>query len=64
MDSFEAVLPLLDALNTVISNRIDGIEQFVQSFMKFVNCDIDEETFKALKEMGCDQSQERQWRKG
>jgi SPP1 family phage portal protein len=52
MGSFEAVLPLLDALNTVISNRIDGIEQFVQSFMKFVNCDIDEETFKALKEMG------------
>lgn len=52
MGSFEPVLPLLDALNTVISNRIDGIEQFVQSFMKFVNCDIDEETFKALKEMG------------
>ena len=28
------------------------IEQFVQSFIKFVNCDIDEETFKAFKEMG------------
>ena len=50
--SFEIVLPLLDALNNVVSNRMDGIEQFIQSFIKFINCDIDEEQFKALKEMG------------
>lgn len=50
--AFEAVLTLLDALNNVASNRIDGIEQFIQSFMKFTNCDIDEETFQSLKEMG------------
>ena len=27
---------------------MDGIEQFIQSFMKFINCDIDEDKFKAL----------------
>jgi len=52
LGAFEIVLPLLDALNNTISNRMDGIEQFIQSFMKFVNCDIDEETFLALKELG------------
>ena len=50
--AFEIVLPLLDAINTVASNRMDGIEQFIQAFVKFVNCDIDEEKFKALKDLG------------
>lgn len=50
--AFEIVLPLLDELNNIASNRMDGIEQFIQSFIKFINCDIDEESFKALKEMG------------
>lgn len=52
LGSFEVVLSLLDALNNTASNRMDGIEQFIQAFMKFVNCDIDEEQFLALKEMG------------
>ena len=52
LGAFEIVLPMLDAINTVASNRMDGIEQFIQSFIKFVNCDIDEEGFKALKELG------------
>ena len=52
LGAFEIVLPMLDAINTVASNRMDGIEQFIQSFIKFVNCDIDEEKFKALKDMG------------
>lgn len=52
LGAFEVVLSLLDALNDTASNRLDGIEQFVQSFMKFINCDIDEEQFIALKEMG------------
>ena len=52
LGAFEIVLPMLDAINNVASNRMDGIEQFIQSFIKFVNCDIDEEQFKALKEMG------------
>lgn len=52
LGAFEIVLPMLDAINTVASNRLDGVEQFIQAFIKFVNCDIDEDQFKNLKEMG------------
>ena len=50
--AFEIVLPLLDAINTVASNRMDGIEQFIQAFIKFINCDITAEDFDKLKDMG------------
>ena len=50
--AFEVVLPLLDMLNNINSNRMDGIEQEIQAFLKFINCDIDEAQFKALKELG------------
>ena len=52
LGAFEIVLPMLDAINTVASNRLDGVEQFIQAFVKFVNCDINEEQFKALKDLG------------
>lgn len=52
MGAFEVVLPLLDALNEVTSNRLDGIEQFIQSFVTFTNCDISEEDFIALRQLG------------
>ena len=34
------------------SNRMDAIEQFVQSWVKFVNCQVDKETFQEMKMMG------------
>lgn len=52
LGAFEIVLPLLDAINTVASNRLDGIEQFIQAFIKFINCDITAEDFKELKDLG------------
>lgn len=52
LGSFEIVLHLLDAINNVSSNRMDAIEQTVQAFIKFVNCDITAEDFQALKDMG------------
>ena len=52
LGAFEIVLPLLDAINNVASNRLDGVEQFVQSFIKFINCDISTEDFQALKDLG------------
>ena len=52
LGAFEIVLPLLDAINNVASNRLDGVEQFVQSFIKFINCDISAEDFKELKDLG------------
>lgn len=50
--AFEIVLPLLDELNNIASNRMDGIEQFIQSFVKFINCEIDKDKFLELKDLG------------
>lgn len=36
LGAFEIVLPLLDAINKIDSNRLDGIEQLVQAFIKFI----------------------------
>lgn len=44
MGAFEVVLPLLDAINNIQSNREDGIEQFIQSLMILYNCEVDEGT--------------------
>ena len=52
LGSFEIVISLLDTINSVASNRMDAVEQFVQAFIKFVNCDITTEQFKELKDMG------------
>jgi SPP1 family phage portal protein len=52
LGAFEIVLPLLDSINNIESNRMDGIEQFVQAFVKFINCDITKEDFEALKDLG------------
>lgn len=52
MGVFEPVLPLLDAINAIESNRLDGIEQTVQALMKFVNCAISEDEFKAMLQLG------------
>lgn len=50
--AFEIVIPLLDAINTVESNRLDGIEQFVQAYWKFVGCAFDSEKFEEFKALG------------
>lgn len=52
LGSFEIVLPLLDAMNNVASNRMDGVEQLVQAFIKFINCDISKEEYQEFLELG------------
>lgn len=52
LGAFEIVLDMLDAINLVSSNRIDGIEQFVQALMVFIGADIEDENFKKLRELG------------
>lgn len=44
MGVFEVVLPLLDSLNTLESNRLDSVEQFVQSLLVAYNCEFPEDT--------------------
>ena len=50
ISDIELVIGMLDTINNMQSNRMDGIEQFVQYWVKFVNCEIDEETFRKMKE--------------
>lgn len=52
MGAFEHVLPLLDAINTIQSNRVDGVEQFVQSLLKFINVDITKSLLDELVDLG------------
>ena len=52
MSPVEVVLPLLDAINTTQSNRLDGIEQFIQAIMVFEGVDITREQFLELKDLG------------
>jgi SPP1 family phage portal protein len=52
LGAFETVLDLLDELNNIASNRMDGIEQFVQAFVKFINCDITKDEFLEFLELG------------
>lgn len=50
--AFELVIPLLDAINTVESNRVDGVEQFIQSLLLFHNVDISSDDYDSLREEG------------
>lgn len=50
--AFEVVETLLDAINTLASNRVDATEQAVQSLMIFVNCDISEDDYDKMRKKG------------
>lgn len=52
LGAFEIVIPILNAINTVQSNRLDGIEQFVQCLWVLYNADIDDKIAKNLREAG------------
>lgn len=52
LSDIEIVISMLDAINEMQSNRVDGIAQFVQSWFKFKDCDIDEEVFNKMKMNG------------
>lgn len=51
--AFESVIPLLDLINNIQSNRGDGIEQFIQSLAVGVNCDFEEKvTYNDIRKAG------------
>lgn len=52
MSDIELVISMLDAINNMQSNRMDSVEQFVQSWVKFVNCKIDQAQFEQMKQSG------------
>ena len=52
LSDIEIVITILDTINKMQSDRMNGIEQFVQSFIKFINCEIDDETFAEMRQSG------------
>lgn len=52
MGTFELVLPLLDAINATTSNRIDGVEQFIQNLLVIYNGDIDSNKLEEIRAYG------------
>ena len=52
MSPIEVVHDLLNAMSDTISNRLDGIDQFIQAVMVFEGVDITREEFLELKDLG------------
>ena len=52
ISDIEITIQITDAINTLQSDRINGIEQFVSSWVRFVNCEIDKETFRSMRQEG------------
>lgn len=52
MGAFEVVLPLMDAYNLTMSDRLDGVEQFIQALMVFEGVDITRKQFLELRDLG------------
>jgi len=49
---WELCLSLMDAINKLQSDRLDDIDQIVQSLLVFVNADIDEATYSEMRAAG------------
>ena len=52
MSPIEVVHDLLNALSDLASNRMDGVEQFIQALMVFEGVDINQETLDEAKATG------------
>lgn len=55
LGDFEIVIPLLDAINNMQSNRADGVEQFIQAILCLENMQLDDDEadfMTRLKEVG------------
>lgn len=52
LSDIEITIHITDEINTMASDRVNGIEQFVASWIKFVNCEIDQKTFEQMRMNG------------
>lgn len=52
LSDIEMTITMTDAMNKMQSDRLNGIEQFIQAFMKFKNCEIDKNEFLEMAEIG------------
>ena len=52
LGSFEPVETLCEAIDSIASDRLDGLDQFIQAFMVFKGVNVDSEDFEKLKQEG------------
>lgn len=52
LSDIEIAITMYDAINKYQSDRLNGVEQFVQALMKFKNCEIDEAEFVKMVKLG------------
>ena len=52
LSDIEIVITVLDATHKMQSDRMNGIEQFIQSFVKFLNCEMSGDEWEKLREEG------------
>ena len=52
LSDIEITIGITDEINKMTSDRSNGIEQFVSSWVKFVNCMIDETEFAKMRQAG------------
>lgn len=52
LSDVEIVITMLDQINKMQSDRMNGIEQFVQAFMLFKNCEIKKDKFVEMCQLG------------
>lgn len=52
LSDIEITIFITDEINRMASDRANGIEQFVSAWVKFVNCEIDSETYAKMRQEG------------
>lgn len=52
ISDIEVTISITDNINKMASDRANGIEQHVSSWIKFVNCQVDEDNFKKMRDTG------------
>lgn len=52
LSDIEVVITALDQINKMQSDRMNGIEQFIQAFMLFKNCEITSDEFIKMCQLG------------
>ena len=52
LSDIEITIGITDQINKLASDRANGIEQFVASWIKFINCEIDEAEFAKMRKQG------------
>lgn len=58
MCAFEPVIGIMNAINTVQSDRVNGIAQFIQAILWLNNCKLSDSGIDELSEKGCIQTKD------